>query len=391
MNYEFDRLIERHGTSSLKWDFGEKFTGRSGLLPLWVADMDFPAPPEIREALERRVAHGIYGYTMDPESLFQAAQAWWERRHGWSVEREWMTSAPGVVTSIAVAIQAFTQPGDRIVIQPPVYHPFGISIRDAGRQVLSNPLRMEGGRWRMDLASLEKETDSRTRMIVLCSPHNPVGRVWERGELESLVELCVRRDILIVSDEIHCDLVMPGSRHIPTASLSEAAAGITVTCVAATKTFNLAGLGGSLVIIPNGRLRVRYRTAQAVQISDLVNPLTVVALEAAWRECGGWLDQLLAYVKANYDFLVSFLREKLPAVTVAPLEGTYLAWLDMRGLGFPDEEVTARLLDRARVWLDDGRKFGVEGAGYRRVNLACPRSVLEEALARMVKALKGPA
>jgi len=388
MTDEFDRLIERHGTSSLKWDFGERFTGRSGLLPLWVADMDFPAPPEIREALERRVAHGIYGYTMDPESLFQAAREWWQRRHGWAVRREWMSSAPGVVTSIAVAIQAFSQPGDRIVIQPPVYHPFGISVRDAGRQVLENPLRLDGGRWRMDLASLEKSLDRRTRMIVLCSPHNPVGRVWERDELEALVDLCVRRDVLIVSDEIHSDLVMPGRRHLPTAALSEAAAGITVTCVAATKTFNLAGLGGSLTIIPDDGLRARYRTAQAVQHSDLVNPLSVVALEAAWRECGGWLDRLLAYLKGNYDFLVSFLADRLPAVSVTPLEGTYLAWLDMRGLGFPDGEVSARLLDRARVWLDEGKKFGVEGAGFRRLNLACPRSVLEEALPRMVEALR---
>jgi cysteine-S-conjugate beta-lyase len=389
VRYEFDGPVERHGTCSLKWDFAERFTGRAGLLPLWVADMDFPAPPEIREALERRVAHGIYGYTIHPDSLFQAAQAWWERRHGWSLERGWMASSPGVVTSIAVAIQAFSRPGDRIVIQTPVYHPFGISIRDAGRQVLENPLRLEGGRWRMDLASLEKEADSRTRMIVLSSPHNPVGRVWEREELEALVDLCIRRDMLIVSDEIHCDLLMPGHRHLPTASLSAAASAVTVTCVAATKTFNLAGLGGSFTIIPNERLRVRYRTAQAVQHSDLVNPLSVAALEAAWRECGDWLDQLLAHIKGNYDFLVSFLRDRLPAVAAAPLEGTYLAWLDMGGLGLSDDEVTSRLLDGAGVWLDDGKKFGIQGTGYRRLNLACPRSILEDALARMEKALKG--
>jgi cysteine-S-conjugate beta-lyase len=388
MAYEFDRLIERHGTSSLKWDFGDRFMHRSGLLPLWVADMDFPAPPEIREALERRVAHGIYGYTLDPDSLFQAAQAWWECRHGWNVQREWMASSPGVVTSIAVAIQAFTRPGDRIVIQPPVYHPFAVSIRDAGRQVLSNPLRVDGGRWRMDLASLEKSLDSRTRMLVLCSPHNPVGRVWDRGELEALVDLCARRDLLIVSDEIHCDLVMKGHRHLPTASLSEAAAEITVTCVAATKTFNLAGLGGSLTIIPNQGLRSRFRTALEVQWSDLANPLSVAATETAWRECGGWLDGMLDYVQGNYDFLASFLRGRLPAVSAAPLEGTYLAWLDLRGLRLSDAEVDTRLLDRAKVWLDDGRKFGGEGAGFRRINLACPRSVLEEALARMEKALQ---
>ncbi|HTP58577.1 MAG TPA: aminotransferase class I/II-fold pyridoxal phosphate-dependent enzyme, partial [Spirochaetia bacterium] len=270
-HYDFDRLIERKGTSSLKWDTSARLTGVDGLLPLWVADMDFEAPPEIREALAGRLEHGVYGYTIEPESYFQAAMDWIRRRHGWEVRREWMLSSPGVIPSLSASILALTEPGDGIIIQPPVYHLFAMRINGNGRRVVENPLVLSGTRWEIDFEGLEKIIDARTRMMVLCSPHNPVGRVWRRQELERLVEVCARRRLILVSDEIHYDLVMPGFRHVPVASLSPEASRITVTLLAATKTFNLAGLGGSLAIAEDPEIRRRLDVVQHNLFGGLMN------------------------------------------------------------------------------------------------------------------------
>jgi cysteine-S-conjugate beta-lyase len=379
-------VIERRGTSSLKWDYDEKFCGRGGQLPLWVADMDFAAPPEIVRAVEKRVAHPVYGYTLEPESYFEAARAWLCRRHGWEVPREWMRASPGVIPSLSAAILALTGPGDGIVIQPPVYHPFAHRIVDNGRRVVANPLRLSGGRWEMDLEALEGLVDPGTRMLVLCSPHNPVSRVWDRQTLERLAGFCARRGIVVVSDEIHCDLVMPGARHLPIASLSEESAQNTLTLVAATKTFNLAGLGGSIAIIPSEGLRGRFDAEQHAIFAGIANAPAAAAAEAAWRHGREWLDQLLVYLAENYRFTVEFLAGRLPRVKAFPLEGTYLAWLDVRDLGLADAEVKERLL-QSRVWLDEGVKFGREGRGFQRLNLACPRSILAEGLERMAAAL----
>jgi cystathionine beta-lyase len=388
LKYDFDTVIDRHGTSSLKWDYGEKFCGIADLLPLWVADMDFLAPPEIVKAIEQRTSHGIFGYTLEPDSYFAAAARWLQRRHGWEVPRAWMTQSPGVIPSLAAAILAFTEPGDGIVIQPPVYYPFALRITGNRRRIVENPLRLNGGRWEMDLDSLPRLIDGRTRMLVLCSPHNPVARVWDRATLERLAELCRARGVVIVSDEIHCDLVMPGSRHIPIASLSPAAAENVVTLVSATKTFNLAGLGGSLAIISSAALRGRFEEQQKAIFVGLANAPAVAAAEAAWTHGEGWLKEMLAYVQENYRSMVGFFADRLPAVRVFPLEGTYLAWLDMRGLGMSDDEIKERLQKKAAVWLDEGRMFGKEGEGFQRLNLACPRSILTDALERMVGALR---
>jgi cysteine-S-conjugate beta-lyase len=391
VTYDFDRVIERRGTSSLKWDYDEKLCGVPGVLPLWVADMDFAAPPEIVGALEERVAHGIFGYTLEPESYFEAARQWLQRRHGWSVSRDWMKSSPGVIPALSAAILALTEPGDGIVIQPPVYYPFALRVLGNRRRIVENPLRLNGTRWEMDFASLERAVDDRTRMLVLCSPHNPVCRVWDRAELERLSAFCRRRGIVIVSDEIHCDLVMRGFCHVPIASVSEEAAQNTVTLVSATKTFNLAGLGGSVTVIPSARLRARFDEQQKAIFVGLANAPAAAAVETAWRVGEEWLNQLLGYVEGNYRFMKDFLAAHLPRAAVTPLEGTYLAWLDMRAMGLGDEELKGRLLRTAGVWLDEGTMFGRGGEGFQRLNLACPRSILTDALQRIAAALGGAA
>ncbi|MGO9412870.1 MAG: MalY/PatB family protein [Spirochaetia bacterium] len=389
--YNFDRIIERRGTASLKWDSSVRLTGMDGLLPLWVADMDFEAPPEIREPMARRLEHGIYGYTVEPESYFQAARQWMRKRHTWNVERDWMLASPGVIPCLSAAILAFTSPGDGIIIQPPVYHPFAMRITGNGRRVVENPLVLSGTRWEIDFEGLEKVIDAGTRMLILCSPHNPVGRVWRRQELERLAGICVRKGIIIVSDEIHFDLIMPGFKHVPIASLSREVSQATVTLVAATKTFNIAGLGGSIAIAESLELRKRLDATQHAVFAGLANAFAATASEAAWREGESWLDELLAYVEANYRFTVSFLEERLPTVRVLPLEGTYLPLMDLRGLGLTDDELLDRLRRTGGVWLDEGRKFGRGGQGFQRLNVACPRAILSDALERVARALSSAA
>lgn len=386
--YDFDRVIDRRGTSSLKWDFAERLAGRSGLTPLWVADMDFEAPAEIVQALHARAAHGIFGYTLEPDSWFDAAAGWLQRRHGWEVRREWMLPSPGVIPSLVFAILGLTEPGDGIIIQPPVYYPFPLRVGANGRRVVENPLKLSGSRWEMDLEGLEKVVDDRTRMLILCSPHNPVCRVWDRASLQGLADFCLRRGIVVVSDEIHNDLVMPGSRHIPFASLSNEAAAHSLTLVSATKSFNLAGLGGSLTVIPDAGLRARFDAVQHAIAAGPANVFAAAAAEAAWRHGEPWLEELLAYLQANIRFLAGFLGESLPQVTLAPLEGTYLAWLDMRALMLSDDQIKAKLQGDARLWLDEGRKFGRGGEGFQRLNVACPRAVLADAAERLVRAFR---
>jgi cysteine-S-conjugate beta-lyase len=388
MAYDFDHIIDRRGTSSLKWDFGEKFAGRADLLPMWVADMDFPAPEEITAALRARVGHGVFGYTLEPESYFQAATEWLNRRHGWKVSREWLIPSPGVVPCLSAAILALTEPGDSVVIQPPVYYPFAQRIMANNRRVAENPLVLTGDRWDMDLDGLAAIAQkSRAGMLVLCSPHNPVCRVWDRRTLERLVEICAARGMVIISDDIHSDLVMPGYKHVPLGSISEEAARISVTLIAPTKTFNLAGLGGSLAIVADAAMRKKLEAVQGAVFAAAANALGLAAAEAAWRHGERWLDELLSYVRESHIFLKGFLGEHLPAVKVFPLEGTYLAWIDMRGLGLTEKEINERLRRAGGLWLDEGTMFGSGGDGFQRLNLACPRSILKDGCQRMARAL----
>lgn len=388
MRYDFDTVLDRRQTHSLKWDRCLVDFGLDDVIPMWVADMDFAAPPGVVEAIQRRAAHGAYGYASVPESFWAAALAWLQARHGWTVERQWLARAPGVVPALNLCVNAFTGPGDGVLVQTPVYYPFFHAVDRNGRRLIRNPLIADGGTYRMDLADLDRKIDERTRLLILCSPHNPVGRVWRREELEQLGEICVRRDLLVLSDEIHMDLALPGHRHVPLATISPALAARTVTLLAPSKTFNVAGLNMSLVVASNPELLARYTTefdAAGLVIASLFG---TVALEAAYRHGADWLDQLLDYLAANVDVAERFMRERLPQLRFIRPEGTYLALIDCRSLGMPQQELDDFFLRTARVYFDSGAWFGEETAGFERINLACPRKTLVEALARIERAVR---
>ena len=379
MKYDFDEIIPRRHTNSYKWDAATD----SDVLPLWVADMDFRTAPAITEALKQRVEHGIFGYTRVPDEYYEAVTAWFKRRHGWDIRREWMIYTSGVVPAISAIIKALTGPGDKVLVQTPVYNCFFSSIRNNGCEVASSPLVYEDRTYRMDLEDLErKASDEKTKVMLLCNPHNPAGRVWTREELTAVGEICIRHGVTVVSDEIHCELVYSGHRHIPFASISEDFLRHSVTCVSPSKAFNIAGLQIANIIAPDETMR--RRIDKAININEVcdVNPFGVIATMAAYNEGEEWLGQLLDYLWQNYLFLVEFCRTHLPDFPVARLEGTYLAWMDCRALGIGSEELEQLLVGEAKLWLNAGTMYGAEGEGFMRWNLACPRSVLEQALAR---------
>jgi len=388
MDFNFDQIIDRRGTYSLKWDFLQEKVGDEEIIPLWVADMDFLSPPSVIEALRKRAAHGIYGYTGLPDSYYQSIIFWMKKRFSWPIEKEWIIFTPGVIPALHLAVQAFTQPGDKVIIQPPVYRPFRLAVENNGRRLIQNTLVNQDGYYRMDLESLASQIDDQTRLLILCSPHNPVSRVWRAEELKELINLCFNRGIIIISDEIHADLIMPGFTHLPTSQTSSEAAEITVTCTAPNKTFNIAGLEMGNAIIPNHRLRARFQQALLKAGLFLANTFGVVATEVAYREGEKWLTAVINYIHQNYLFLQEYFGHYLPEIKITPLEGTYLAWLDFRAFHLSDKELQEKLLRKAKVWLDEGPKFGQGGQGFQRLNLACPRGLLEEALERIVKAFR---
>ena len=387
MNYDFDAIYDRGATDSLKWRLRAERCGSEDVLPLWVADMDFACPPEVAEAVQARAAHPIYGYPQRSEGYYRAVIGWMRRRNGWEIQKEWICYTPGIVPGMNFAVQACTKPGDKVVIQPPVYHPFEAAALNNGRQLVENPLVVENGRYVMDYAGLERAIDDRTRAIIVSSPHNPVGRVWEKAELERLAEICARRGLVIICDEIHSDLILDGPRHTCLASISKEAAEITITLSAPNKTFNIAGLTMGNAIIPNERLRGAF--SQAVENSGIgvSNVFGNVALEAAYDKGEPWLEEMLEYLRGNYRLLADAVATRMPELKLCPLEGTYLAWIDFRALGMDDAELARFLTREAKVWLDEGTKFGRGGSGFMRMNLACPRAYVEEALARMERAM----
>jgi len=387
MNYDFDTIIDRSGTSSSKWDRRKEDVEEPDVLPMWVADMDFVSPPSVVEALRQRVEHGIYGYTERTDSYYEALTSWMKRRFGWDIQKEWIVYTPGVVVALNLIIQAFTQPGDKVIIQQPVYHPFSYAILNNRRRLVNNQLRIEKGRYVMDFDQLKGSIDRSTKLLILCSPHNPVGRVWTKEELLQLAAICLENDIILVSDEIHGDLILDGNIHTPTATLSAEIADITITCTAPTKTFNIAGLGVANTIISNADLYDRFHAVVSNTGLEMTNVFAKVASEAAYNHGEGWLSHLLIYLQRNYKFLISFLKTHIPRVNVFPLEGTYLAWLDFRELGLKDKELRRLLIHEARVWLDEGTKFGSGGEGFQRMNIGCPRKLLEEGLERIVSAI----
>ncbi|MFX1507220.1 MAG: MalY/PatB family protein [Promethearchaeota archaeon] len=383
----FDEVIDRSNTGSIKWDpfYLKKLFGKKDLLPLWVADMDFRTPQPVIDALLERVKHGIFGYTgPDPIKYNNSVINWFKRRHNWALHEDWLVFSPGIVQACTYLIQRFTNPGDKVIIQDPVYYPFASIIKNNGRRVVSNQLILEKPYYQMNYDDLEeKAKDPRVKAIILCSPHNPVGRVWTKQELTRMGEICLENNVLIISDEIHCDLVYPKHKHIVFASISEEFAQHSFTCTAGSKTFNLAGFQHSNVIISNEELRESFKVQMEANALTIPNAFGALALQVAYDEGEEWLNSLIQILERNLNFLKSFLNKNLPIVSVIEPEGTYLVWLDFRALGLDHKELERKMLGEAKLALDSGYKFGIGGEGFERINIACPLTILEESLERI--------
>lgn len=380
MKYDFDKIIPRRGTNSYKWD--SSLVGKD-VLPLWVADMDFRTAPAITDALAKRVAHGIFGYSYVPDEYYTAVIRWFERRHNWSIRKEWIIYTSGVVPAISATIKALTEPGDGVVVQTPVYNCFFSSIRNNGCRIVTNPLRHVGNIYYIDFDDLEQKTAAPdVKLLLLCNPHNPTGRVWTREELHHIGEICMRNSVTVIADEIHCELVFQGHTYTPFASVSEGFLRNSVTCVSPSKSFNLAGLQIDNIISCDED--VRRKIDRAININEVcdVNPFGIEATIAAYNEGEEWLLELLDYLKANYDYLCGFFRTHMPQISVNCLEGTYLVWTDCRTLQLSSEVLQTRLIKETGLWLNSGTMYGAEGEGFLRWNIACPRAVMEDALAR---------
>lgn len=380
MKYDFDKTIDRRATNSYKWD-----SAPGGVLPMWVADMDFRTAPAIIDALQKRVAHGIFGYTRVPDAYYDAVTSWFSRRHGWDIDREWIIYTSGVVPAVSAVIKALTVPGDKVIVQTPVYNCFFSSIRNNGCEIVSNPLRRTADTYEMDFDALERcAADPRAKVMLLCNPHNPAGRVWTPDELTRLGNICLRNGVTVVSDEIHCELVYQGFKYTPFASLSDAFLHRSVTCVSPSKAFNIAGLQIANIVTFDADLR--RRIDKAININEVcdVNPFGVAATIAAYNEGEEWLNQLVDYLHGNYEAMAEFCRRELPEFPITRLEGTYLVWMDCSSLGMSSDALEHALLDDARLWLNAGTMYGAEGEGYMRWNIACPRSVMLDGLNRFL-------
>lgn len=389
MEYDFDTVVERRGTNSIKYDFTKEWGKKEDILPLWVADMDFSTAPEILKRLEQVVQHGIFGYSEGKEAYFDAVYRWYKKQFDWEVKRNWLIKTPGVVFAISAAIRAFTREGDGVLIQQPVYYPFSDVITDNNRKLVISPLQLVDGHYEMDFDDFEENIKSnQVKLFILCNPHNPVGRVWKKWELQKVGEICLKYGVMVVSDEIHSDFVYPGHKHLVFASLSPQFADITITCTAPSKTFNLAGLQNSNIFISNRDIRKKFRKAiDAVGYSQ-VNVMGLTACQAAYEEGEEWLRQLKTYLFDNLEFLRNYIKERIPQVELIEPEGTYLVWLDFRRLGLSEEEREELLANKAKLWLDSGAIFGENGEGFERVNIACPRITLLKALKQLETAIK---
>lgn len=383
--FDFDQVIDREGTASLKYDARRQVFGDAEVIPLWVADMDFAAPAAVQRALSARAAHPIFGYTLYPESLYDALIHWLATRHGWAVEREWIMFCPGVVPSLHAAILALTQPGDSVIVQPPVYAPFLSAPETTGRKLLLNPLKLEEGGYQFDLEDFERCATAGGRMLILCSPHNPVGRVWQPQELQALLVICQRHDITVISDEIHADLVYPGVCHTPLARLAQDKVKV-ISAVAPSKTFNIPGLGLSALIVPDANDRAAILKAFDLLHVSASNPFSIAAFEAAYLEGRPWLDALLDYLAGTRDLVREFIRQHLPQIRLIEPEGTYLLWLDCRALGLNDKQLKQLFVQEAGVGLSQGTLFGTQGMGFMRMNIGAPRSVIRQALEQIARA-----
>ena len=387
MNYNFDEIIDREDTDSYKYDLRERFFGTEDVIPMWVADMDFRTPDFITDAVKQRAEHPIYGYSIRSSTFNESIVRWMKKRFSWEVQGNRIAFSPGVVPAINLCVMAYSEPGDKIVVQPPVYFPFYHAITNNNRQILYNPLKLINGRLSMDLDNLKDNIDERTKMILLCSPHNPGGSVWTKQELADLAAICMEDNILIISDEIHNDLVFKPHQHTPTATLSKDIEDITVTCISPSKTFNTAGLSTSALIIPKRKLLSRYiKVLEQVHVGS-GNLFGHVALEAAYNYGEEWLEQLLDYLQGNIDYAIDYITKNIPQIKPIRPEATYMIWFDCRDLGISAEEQKEFFIKKARIGFSDGATFGPGGEGFQRMNIACPRSVLKEALERINRAI----
>lgn len=389
MTYDFDRPVPRLGTASVKWDGRRAVFGADDVLPMWVADMDFAAPEAVTRALVERARHPVYGYTLYPDELYQALVDWLRARHGWTIERHWVIWVPGVVPGLYAAVRAFAPPGGGVIVQPPVYPPFFSAVADNGRRLVENPLVLAGDRYVMDLAGLDRVAAG-ARLLFLCAPHNPVGRVWGADELADMLAIAGRHDLVVLSDEIHHDLILPGHRHVPLATLAGDGQDV-VTAVAPSKTFNIPGLGLSALIAPNPAHRAALNKVLGELHVGASNPFAIAAFVAAYGDGAAWLDALLDYLAGNRDYALDYIARHLPGVRAVVPEGTYLLWLDCRGLGLDDAALQAFFVRRARVGMNPGPSFGSGGSGFMRLNLGTPRALVAEALARIAAAIGGSA
>ena len=387
MKYNFDEIVPRRGTNSYKWDSA----GDADVLPMWVADMDFRTAPSVVEALKRRVEHGIFGYVRVPDTYYEAITGWFAGRHGWQIEKEWIIYTTGVVPALSAVIKALTTPGDKVIVQTPVYNCFFSSIRNNGCEVAANPLIYTDGTYQMDFIDLErKAADPSVKVLLLCNPHNPAGRVWTKQELTRLGEICLRNNVWVVADEIHCELVFPGHTYIPFASVSEEFLMHSVTCTSPSKAFNLAGLQIANIVSADADIRMKINKAININEDCDVNPFGVEALIAAYNDGEEWLEELNQYLFANYHCLRAYFDKYLPEFPVMPLEGTYLVWVDCSTLKQSSEDIVKTLLEKEKLWVNEGNLYGEAGEGFVRINIACPRQRLIEGLNRMRRALSSP-
>lgn len=385
MKYSFDEVIDRTGTAAVKIDGMKEVWGRTDLLPLWVADMDFATPPFILDAIRRRCEHPILGYTEKPESYYQAIIGWVKRRYGMEVSKEQLNYVPGIVAGLGMALNCFTAPGDKVMIMPPVYHPFAWLVQRNGRRLVECPLKLENGTYRMDL-DLFRRSIKGVRVLILCNPHNPGGVVWTKEELETLADVCAEDNVIVFSDEIHADLTLPPHRHVPFAMISEHARNNSVTFMAPSKAFNMPGMAASHTVIYNEGLRKRFVSYLDAGELDMGHVLAYPAVEAAYTKGDEWLEQCLAYVQANIDYVEAYLQENLPAIQAMRPQASYLVWLDCRKLGLSQEALVDFFVSGARLALNDGAMFGKEGEGFMRMNVGCPRSILEQAMKQLKEA-----
>ncbi len=389
MVFNFNKIVDRRNTNSIKYDFAKQRGKPEDAIPLWVADMDFKTLPEVTDALVKASEHGIFGYSEVKEEYFTTLYNWYSDKFGWNIRPQWLVKTPGIVYAIAMAIRAFTKEGEGVMIQKPVYYPFSDTIVSNNRVLVNNPLVYRDGTYKMDLEDFEKKVISeKVKLFILCNPHNPVGRVWTRDELTGLGDICIKHNVIVVSDEIHADFIYEGHQHLIFASLKPEYANITITCTAPSKTFNLAGLQVSNIFIQNSYMKASFEEEIVKSGYSQLNTMGLIACHAAYEYGSEWLAQLKAYLSGNLSFIKGYLNERLPGIKLVEPEGTYLVWLDFNDLKLSDEELENLISNEAKLWLDNGLMFGEEGRGFQRINIACPRELLSRAFEQLEAAVR---